>query len=122
MENLIGQTIGQYKIISKIGEGGMAVVYRARQELLERDIALKILSPQLTKDTTFVERFLQEARSAAQMSHPNIVTIYEVGAANGLYYMALAYIEGMSLADILRRGPLPPPQLTHVIGQAILLF
>ncbi|MBN1995386.1 MAG: protein kinase [Anaerolineae bacterium] len=117
MTNLIGQTIGQYKVTGKIGEGGMAVVYRARQESLDRDIALKVLLPQLTADATFVERFFQEARAAAKMTHPNIVTIHDVGQANGVYYIAMAHIDGVSLADMLRQGPLPPFRAAHIIGQ-----
>ncbi len=117
MDNLIGQTFGQYTISNKIGQGGMAVVFRARQESLDRDIALKVLLPQLTGDTTFVERFLQEARSAAKMSHSNIVTVYDVGTAMGLHYIALAYIEGVSLADMLQRGPLPPARVAPIIFQ-----
>ncbi len=117
MDNLIGQTIGQYKIIGLIGEGGMATVYRAHQESLEREVALKVLLPHLTRDATFIERFLQEARAAAKMTHPNIVTVYEVGAANGVYYIALAYIKGVTLAQLMQAGPLHPTRIGRIMGQ-----
>ncbi|MBN1995389.1 MAG: serine/threonine protein kinase [Anaerolineae bacterium] len=115
--DLIGQTIGQYKITGQIGKGGMAAVYRAYQPSLDRQIALKVLLPQLTADATFIERFLQEARAAAKMNHANIVHVYDVAEVNGLYYIAMAYIEGASLADILQQGAMPPVRAAHIINQ-----
>lgn len=80
MRDLIGQTLGQYQIMAEIGRGGMAVVYRATHLTLQRRVAIKVLPPHLALDRTFVGRFLHEARAAAQLKHPNIVTVYDVGA------------------------------------------
>ncbi|MBN1995390.1 MAG: protein kinase [Anaerolineae bacterium] len=118
MTDFIGQTIGQYKITGKIGEGGMAVVYRAYQEVLDRDIALKVLPPELTaRNATFVQRFLQEARAAAKMDHPNIVAIYEVGQLDNVYYIAMPYVKGTSLANLVAQGEVPPARLVKIINQ-----
>lgn len=117
MDNLIGKTVGQYHIIAKIGEGGMAAVYRAQQATLERDIALKVLPLELTRNTDFVQRFVQEARSAAKMTHPNIVSIYEAGEDDGIYYIAMSYVAGQSLADMMASQKLPPNRLINILAQ-----
>jgi serine/threonine protein kinase/tetratricopeptide (TPR) repeat protein len=105
--NLLGQTIGRFEILSELGRGGMAVVYRARQTDLERIVALKVLPPELSLDQSYIARFRQEARSAAALEHPHIVPIYEVGAAGGLQYIAMKYIAGRTLKDAVQeRGAL----------------
>lgn len=103
MRNLVGQTLGQYKILERIGAGGMATVYKASQESLQREIALKVLHATYADEKQFVQRFLQEARSAAKMDHPNIVTIYEAGEAKGFYYIAMPYIQGATLGYVLKQ-------------------
>ncbi|MBN1995387.1 MAG: serine/threonine protein kinase [Anaerolineae bacterium] len=118
MTELIGQTIGPYHITGFIGEGGMAVVYRAYEEALDREVALKILPVQLTRDRVFVQRFMQEARASGKMMHPHIVTVYSVGEFDQGYYIAMAYIKGHSLAQILQtQHALPPARAAHLIGQ-----
>ena len=106
MEELIGQTFGPYTITERIGEGGMAVVYKGYQETLNRYVAIKVLRRELSGDKEFVARFQQEARAVAALNHPNILHVYDAGKANDRYYIAMAYVEGGTLKDLLRRGPL----------------
>jgi serine/threonine-protein kinase len=104
---------GRYRILRKLGSGGMANVYLAEDEELGRRVAIKILNDRYANDELFIERFRREAKSAAGLSHPNIVSIYDRGQAEGTYYIAMEVIEGRSLKElILTRGPLP-------VGQAI---
>ena len=116
--NLIGQTLGKYHILEEIGRGGMGVVYKAHDTVLDRLVAIKVLAPHLTWDQEFVQRFLREARSAARIEHPHIVTIYDVAQAQGHHFIAMKYLEGRSLAEIIRReGPLPPERAAHLLAQ-----
>ncbi len=99
---------GRYRIIRKLGAGGMANVYLAEDEDLGRRVAIKILNDRYANDDLFIERFRREAKSAAGLSHPNIVSIYDRGEAEGTYYIAMEVIEGRSLKElIMTRGPLP---------------
>ncbi len=99
---------GRYKIIKKLGAGGMATVYLAEDQELGRRIAIKILNAKHASDTQFVERFRREASSAAGLSHPNIVQIYDRGNAEGTYYIAMELIDGRSLKElVVQRGPSP---------------
>ena len=99
---------GRYRILRKLGSGGMANVYLAEDEDLGRRVAIKILSERYANDESFNERFRREAKSAASLSHPNIVSIYDRGEADGIPYIAMEVIEGRSLKElILTRGPLP---------------
>ena len=102
-----GDVLGPYRIEREIGRGGAAIVYLAYHLRLERPVALKVLYEQLRGDAGFVERFLFEARAAARLDHPNIVAIYDAGAIDGVDYIAEEYVEGESLADILRRVAAP---------------
>ena len=95
-----GQTLGPFEIISELGRGGMAVVYKARQTDLQRTVALKILPPELSRDQSYLQRFLHEARSAAGLEHPHIVPIYAVGEAQGFHYIAMKFIAGRTLKDV----------------------
>jgi serine/threonine-protein kinase len=102
---------GRYRILRKLGAGGMANVYLAEDEELGRRVAIKILNDRYANDESFIERFRREAKSAAALSHPNIVSIYDRGEAEGTYYIAMEVIEGRSLKElILTRGPLPIQQ------------
>jgi serine/threonine protein kinase len=104
-----GTGINGFMIEDKLGQGGMGVVYKAKQLTLERHVALKLLSDELARDADFVERFFKEARSAASLSHPNIVQVYDAGATpEGIYYFAMELIEGETLdTKISRDGLLP---------------
>jgi len=102
--SMIGKTLGAYQIISELGRGGMAVVYRAFQPSLNRYVALKVLPEYFQHDPEFVARFKQEAQAAAQLSHPNIVVIHDIGEQAGVYYIAMEYLEGGSLRDRLAQA------------------
>src|SRR6478672_3011674 len=99
---------GRYRILRKLGTGGMANVYLAEDEVLGRRVAIKILNDRHAGDDQFVERFRREAKNAAGLSHPNIVSIYDRGEAEGTYYIAMEYLDGRSLKElVVARGPLP---------------
>lgn len=106
---MIGKVLAnRYEVLARVGEGGMAVVYRARDTLLGRMVALKVLRPQYASDADFVERFRREAQTAASLSHPNVVNIYDVGEEAGVHYIVMEYVEGRNLKEIIRQeGPLP---------------
>ena len=108
--NLEGKLLGnRYEIIEKIGNGGMATVYRATDKVLKRDVAVKILRDEFTTDEEFIRRFEAEAQSAARLTHANIVSIYDVGVDGNLYYIVMELIQGKTLKEIIikERGPLP---------------
>jgi len=99
---------GRYRVVRKLGSGGMADVYLAEDEELGRRVAIKILNERHANDEQFVERFRREAKNAAGLSHPNIVSIYDRGEAEGTYYIAMEYLDGRSLKElVVARGPLP---------------
>jgi len=103
---MIGWTLGHYQIVEELGAGGMGVVYRATDTKLGRDVALKVLSPDRSVSEKDKARFLQEARAAAALHHPNICTIYDVGEDRGDLYIAMAFIAGRGVNDIVRQGPM----------------
>src|SRR5919199_5315952 len=92
---------GRYKIVRKLGSGGMANVYLAEDQELGRRVAIKILNERHANDDQFVERFRREAKNAAALSHPNIVSIFDRGEAEGTYYIAMEYLEGKTLKEII---------------------
>src|SRR5678815_756180 len=108
-DTLIGMMFdGRYRILRKLGSGGMANVYLAEDEELGRRVAIKILNDRHANDDQFVERFRREAKNAAGLSHPNIVSIYDRGDSEGTYYIAMEYVEGRTLKELLvARGPSP---------------
>src|SRR6476659_7134872 len=112
----IGQVLGgRYRLIELLGSGGMATIYRATDTGLGRDVALKLLRPEYLRDPDFSARFRQEAQSAASLSHPNIVTVYDYGEDPSGPYIVMELIDGEDLTDILRRsGPLPPRQAARI--------
>ncbi|WP_322815809.1 serine/threonine-protein kinase, partial [Chloroflexus sp.] len=97
------QRIGRYELIEELGRGGMARVYRARDTQLQRIVALKVLAAQLSMDAEFIKRFEREARTAANLRHPHIVTVYDIGEDQGLHYIAMEYIDGRPLHAILEQ-------------------
>ncbi|MFN3373540.1 MAG: serine/threonine-protein kinase, partial [Chloroflexus sp.] len=103
MSSISGRRIGRYELIEELGRGGMARVYRARDTQLQRIVALKVLAAQLSMDAEFIKRFEREARTAANLRHPNIVTVYDIGEDQGLHYIAMEYIDGLPLHTILER-------------------
>ena len=96
---MIGKTISHYKILEKIGAGGMGVVYKAQDTKLKRTIALKFLPPELTRDKDAKERFFIEAQAAAALNHPNILTVYEMDEDEDQIYIATEYIDGQNLKE-----------------------
>jgi serine/threonine protein kinase len=116
--DLTGKNLGNYKIVSKLGQGGMATVYKAHELSLNRMVALKVLSSQLSEDKAYIKRFQREAQAAAQLNHPNIVQIYAIGEEQGVHYFAMEYIKGKSLADIRQEeGVLKPDDAVPIIRQ-----
>ncbi len=110
---------GAYSLERVLGRGGMGVVYLAREVRLDRLVAIKVLPPHFATQPTVRERFLREARTAAQLSHPNIVPIFRAEEVEGFAYFAMGYIEGETLADRVRdRGPLPAPEVVRVMREA----
>ncbi len=113
----VGTEIGNYRIEAYIDRGGMASVYEATDLRLNRNVALKILSQELTQGNDFRERFMRESRFAAAIDHPNIVPIYDAGEADGLLYIAMRYVRGSNLADLLSRdGPLEPRRALAILA------
>ncbi len=98
---------GRYELLEKIGDGGMAVVYKAKDKLLNRFVAVKILKPEFIRDMKFIESFRRESQAAASLSHPNIVNVYDVGKEGNIHYIVMELVEGRVLSDVIReRGPL----------------
>src|SRR6478752_4467834 len=106
---------GRYELQRRVGRGGMAEVFRARDQLLDRVVAVKILFHEFAADPAFVARFRREAQSAANLNHPNIVGVYDWGKESGTYYIVMEYVDGRSLPEILRaEGPLHPQRAAEV--------
>jgi serine/threonine protein kinase len=114
---MIGETIAQYRIIGKLGEGGMGVVYEAEDTKLKRTVALKFLPPGLTRDLQAKARFIQEAQAAAALDHPNICAVYEIGEAEGTTYIAMPCVRGRSLKDRIAAGPFSLEEALDIAGQ-----
>jgi eukaryotic-like serine/threonine-protein kinase len=110
---MIGQRLSHYHILEQIGAGGMGVVYRAHDEQLDRDVAIKVLPPGSLADETARKRFHKEALSLARLNHPNIATIHEFGSENGLDFLVTEYIAGITLDAKLARGPLPTVEVVR---------
>jgi non-specific serine/threonine protein kinase len=114
---MIGETVAHYKILGKIGEGGMGVVYEAEDTKLRRTVALKFLPPDLTRDAQAKARFVQEARAAAALDHPNICPVFEIGEAQDRTYIVMPLIRGGSLKERIAAGPLDLEEALGIAGQ-----
>jgi tetratricopeptide (TPR) repeat protein/predicted Ser/Thr protein kinase len=114
---MIGKTISHYKIIEKLGEGGMGVVYKAEDLKLGRMVALKFLPPEWTRNAAARARFFHEAQAAAALSHPNICTVFEIDEADGQIFIAMERIEGERLRDMIARGPMEVGEVLDVSSQ-----
>jgi len=107
---MVGKSFGHYRIVAKIGQGGMGLVYRAHDEQLDRDVALKVLPASIFADPAARARLLREARTASKLNHPNVCTIHEVGEADGQAYIAMELVEGQPLSERVASGQLPVEQ------------
>ena len=105
----------QLEVLACLGRGGMGVVYKARQKSLDRLVALKILAPEREKDPQFAERFAREAQALAKLSHPHIVTVYDFGQADGLFYLLMEYVDGVNLRQLLRTRRLEPKEALAIV-------
>src|SRR5213595_3224729 len=108
----------EYEILEELGRGGMAIVFRAREKQLERDVAIKVLPFSLAFDKEFVERFQREARTSAKLEHPGIIPIYRVGKSGRVIYFVMKFLRGMPLSSVLAaRGTLPPGEIRQILVQ-----
>src|SRR4029079_12828896 len=115
----VGKVIdGRYEIQSRIGEGGMGVVYKARQISIDRVIALKMLNPEMAADQTWVQRFYNEAKACSRLQHPNTIRMFDFGQTqDGRLFMTMEFLDGQSLRAALQRGPLAPQRVIKVLIQ-----
>jgi serine/threonine-protein kinase len=111
---------GRYRVLSRLGSGGMADVFLAEDQQLGRKIALKLLHRRFAEDPDFVERFRREAQSAAGLQHPNVVSVYDRGAYDGTYYIAMEYLPGRSLKQVIRQeAPIDPIRAIDITIQIL---
>jgi len=122
MDPVIGQTVGAWKIHAKLGEGGMGAVYLARHPKLRKEVVVKVLKPELADRPRRVERFLREARLGARLSHPNLVSVQDVGTSEcGLHYMVMEYVEGVNLHERVQAdGPFEPSEALRIVTEVAL--
>jgi len=109
-----GQKLGPYEILAPLGAGGMGEVYRARDSRLRREVAIKVLSPELASDADRRSRFEQEARSASALNHHNIVTVHDIGSSDSTVYIAMELVDGKTMREIVQSGPLPTKRLLDI--------
>jgi eukaryotic-like serine/threonine-protein kinase len=113
---LVGQVLNErYRVESRVARGGMATVYVGWDLKLERAIALKIMHPNLAGDIEFVRRFIGEAKSAAALSHPNVVAVFDQGTDRGHVYLAMEYVPGRPLSELISAGPLEPAEAIEIL-------
>ncbi|MBE2196416.1 MAG: protein kinase [Anaerolinea sp.] len=118
MANMIGRQFGGYTITGMLGKGGMAAVYRARQESMGREVALKIIDPELLRESEFVKRFEREMRAIGMMSHAHILKVFDFGQQDGVFYMVMELLSGGSVAEMIGRGKrIPLPKVSQILTQ-----
>src|SRR3954470_20786484 len=117
MDNLIGQQLGQYEIISLLGSGGMAPVSRARQMSVTRDVAIKVIRPELGQTGDFAARFEREAQIVASLSHPHILKVFDYGRHDDIVYLVMEIMNGGSLSSLIEQGALQPRGASRLLNQ-----
>ena len=117
LPSMIGKTLSHYRIVEKIGAGGMGEVYRAHDERLERDVALKVLPTGTLADESARKRFRKEALALSKLNHPNIATIYDFDTQDGIDFLVMEYVEGMTLSERVSKGALPEKEIARLGGQ-----
>ena len=110
----VGQVLGHYRVLEKIGSGGMGLVFRASDQQLERQVAIKVLSPGMLADEAARKRFRHEALTLAKLNHPNIGTVYEFGSQDGLDFLVMEYVGGVAIDARLASGPLPQKDILRL--------
>ena len=114
-ETILGN---RYQIIRKIGDGGMAFVYQAKDKLLNRIVAVKVLRPEFADDAEFLAKFKREAEAVANITHPNIVNVYDVGQEDKVHYIVMEYVDGQNLKEIIKNEGVTLLFVTHSVGMA----
>ncbi len=114
----VGENVGAYQVVSQLGQGGMATVFKAYHAALDRYVALKVMHPAFSHDPDFVQRFNREARIVARLEHPDIVPVYDYAEHRGLAFLVMRFVDGETLKARLQRGPLSPPQIIQVAREA----
>jgi len=118
INSLIGHTLGKYRLLEEIGRGGMGVVYKAHDPVLDRTVAVKVLAPHLTWDPEFVQRFFREAQAAGRLHHSNVVAVYDAGQQGQTCFLVMEYVPGRPLHELVHRaGPLPVDRVIPILGQ-----
>src|SRR5437867_5356047 len=112
-----GSKFGVYSILGPLGSGGMGEVYRARDTRLGREVALKSLPPEMAQDPDRISRFEKEARLASALNHPNIVTVYDIGKSDSISYIAMEFVDGKTVREILASGSMPLALLVDIAAQ-----
>ena len=116
---MIGETLGHYRIVERLAAGGFGVVYRARDERLERDVAVKVLPPGVLNDDSSRRNFRREALALAKLNHANIETVFEFGSQDGVDFLVMEYVPGETLSDKLAEGPIHEKELVFLAVQIV---